>query len=191
MKKLTTFLVLGAGCLFLASCDNEESASKEPTVTYRKMTDAISVVLRSDRTAYTKNIVARLKKEGVMPSEHWKDEKQKTLLPAQMFRAGQEIAMSRDPGFFYQLKSIWPINPKNLPNEFEKAGFEKVAESGGAENFYGQEEIDGQKYFVAIYPDVAVSPACVDCHNEHKDSPRKDFKMDEVMGGIVIRVPME
>jgi Protein of unknown function (DUF3365). len=46
------------------------------------------------------------------------------------------------------------------------------------------------KYFTAVYPDVAVTAACVTCHNEHKDSPKTDFKIGEVMGGVVIRVPL-
>jgi len=35
-----------------------------------------------------------------------------------------------------------------------------------------------------------VAPACVTCHNDHKDSPKKDFKLGDTMGGVVIRVPM-
>ena len=65
-----------------------------------------------------------------------------------------------------------------------------IAEKKGKENFYGEETIDGTTYFTAIYPDVAVSAACIDCHNDHKDTPRSDFKMDEVMGGVVIRIPL-
>jgi hypothetical protein len=30
----------------------------------------------------------------------------------------------------------------------------------------------------------------VSCHNQHKDSPRKDFKLNDVMGGVVIRIPI-
>lgn len=58
------------------------------------------------------------------------------------------------------------------------------------ENFYGEEEFDGQRCFTAIYPDRAVAEACVSCHNGHRDSPRRDAKVGDVMGGIVIRIPM-
>ena len=37
---------------------------------------------------------------------------------------------------------------------------------------------------------VAVAQACVSCHNSHNDSPRKDFKLKDVMGGVVIRIPI-
>jgi hypothetical protein len=53
-----------------------------------------------------------------------------------------------------------------------------------------QEELGGVKYFTAVYPDVALAPACISCHNKHKDSPRNDFKIGEVMGGVVIRIPL-
>ncbi len=39
-------------------------------------------------------------------------------------------------------------------------------------------------------PLLGDAKACISCHNEHKDSPRTDFKMGEVMGGVVIRLPM-
>jgi hypothetical protein len=47
------------------------------------------------------------------------------------------------------------------------------------------------KYFTAVYPDPAVAPVCVSCHNEHKDTPKTDFKLGDVMGGVVIRIPIE
>ena len=52
-------------------------------------------------------------------------------------------------------------------------------------------ELGGQRYFAAVYPDFAVSEACVDCHNNHKDSPRTDIEIGDVIGGVVIRIPME
>jgi hypothetical protein len=42
-----------------------------------------------------------------------------------------------------------------------------------------------------VYPDIGVAPVCVACHNAHPDSPRDDFKLGDVMGGVVIRIPVE
>ncbi|MGB1141196.1 MAG: c-type heme family protein, partial [Halioglobus sp.] len=57
-------------------------------------------------------------------------------------------------------------------------------------DYYTEEELGGTTYFTAVYPDVAVAEACTSCHNDHKDTPRSDFKIGDVMGGVVIRVPM-
>ena len=51
--------------------------------------------------------------------------------------------------------------------------------------------LGGRSYFTAIYPDRASLTSCADCHNRHPDSPRRDFKTGDVMGALVIRVPLE
>ena len=73
--------------------------------------------------------------------------------------------------------------------ESEKIGLRAVAES--RKNHYTEETIGGKAYFTAYYPDRGVVEACVKCHNDHKDSPRKDFRVGDVMGSVVIRVPIE
>ena len=56
--------------------------------------------------------------------------------------------------------------------------------------YTGYVESGGRRYFQAIYADVAVAQACIGCHNAHPNSPRRDFKLNDVMGGIVITLPM-
>ena len=56
--------------------------------------------------------------------------------------------------------------------------------------FYGTETLGGVDYFTAVYPDVAIEDACVNCHNAHADSPRHDFEVGDTMGGVVIRIPL-
>ena len=93
--------------------------------------------------------------------------------------------------FSYSLLSLHPINKKNGPGtDLEKEGLEYVADHPG-ENFYGEEELGGERYFAAVYPDYAVAEACVSCHNAHKDSPRTDARVGDVMGAVVIRIPMD
>ena len=72
----------------------------------------------------------------------------------------------------------------------EKEGLQYIGKNKG-KNLLVKETLGDKTFFTAVYPDVAVSAACIDCHNDHKDSPRDDFKMGEVMGGVVVRIPME
>jgi len=98
----------------------------------------------------------------------------------------------KNAGFNYSLLSLWPVNKQNAPKtDVEKTGLQYVADAKGASNYYSDETLGGKKYFTAVYPDVAVSAACVKCHNSHEDSPRSDFKLNDVMGGVVLRIPME
>ena len=171
--------------------------ANQPVITPKAMADALHVVMDSDRTVYTQKIVNRLTKKDkvIEASEHFEDDKA-LALPAQMFRFGAELAAERaekypDVNVSYSLQSLWPINKQNEPKtDAEKEGLQYVADNKG-ENFYTTEELGGQKYFTAVYADTAVAPVCVSCHNDHKDSPRRDFELGDVMGGVVIRIPVE
>ena len=180
-------LVGAAGIPMLA----QSEVADTPTFTPKQLTDWLHLVMSSDRTVYTRKIVNRLvKKEKVIKaSEHFDDDKA-LVLPAQMFRFGAEMVAEKTDDFSYSLQSLWPINKQNAPvTDLEKEGLQYIADNPG-KNYYGEEELGGVKYFTAFYADPAVSPVCVSCHNEHKDSPKTDFKIGDVMGGVVIRVPI-
>jgi hypothetical protein len=167
-------------------------AAAHAQVSYKEMADALHAVMESDRTVYTRVIVNRLQNEEkvIKASEHWKDEKA-LVLPAQMFRYGSEMVAEKKMGFSYSLLSMWPINKQNAAKTAaEKEGLEAVAKDP-SKAFYKEETLGKVKYFTAIYADRAVSPACVTCHNDHKDTPKKDFKLGQTMGGVVIRIPVK
>jgi len=159
-------------------------------VPVQDVTDMLHAVMAADRAVYTQRVVNRLQNEEkvITADEHFGDKKALPL-PAQMFRFGAEKVAESTNKFSYSLLSLWPVNRQNAPRTaMEKEGLKFVAENSG-KNFYGEETLGGKKYFTAVYADVAVSPACVSCHNGHPDSPRTDFKLKDVMGGVVIRVP--
>lgn len=175
--------------LLTVSCDSNRDNIRllEPKI----MTDALFSVVSADRYVYTKYVVNRLVNQEaiIKASEHWQDDRALPL-PAQMFRMGAEKALDSNANFTYSLLSLWPINKQNAPRTpTEKIGLKFLVENPG-KNFYEQEILSGKRYFTAIYADTGISKACIECHNKHKDSPRKDFKMGDIMGGVVIRVPL-
>ncbi len=197
MKLAKPILIAGAvlATAGLSGCNDskEEAAGISP----KTMADALHLVMDSDRAVYTKKIVNRLaaKEKVIKASEHFEDEKA-LVLPAQMFRFGAEMVAEKaeknpDINFTYSLQSLWPINKQNAPKtEAEKTGLKYVADNPG-QNYYTEEKLGDTTYFTAVYADTAVAPVCASCHNEHKDTPRTDFKIGDVMGGVVIRIPIE
>jgi len=176
--------------MLLQGCGSP-SSEVDHGITAQKMADALHAVMESDRTVYTRQVVNRLVKDDkvIKASEHWQDEKALPL-PAQMFRMGAEMVTEKNMGFTYALLSMWPVNKQNKPKPMlEKEGLQFVVDNPG-KNYYGEEKLGDTTYYTAVYADTAVAPACVDCHNDHKDSPRSDFKLGEVMGGVVIRIPL-
>jgi hypothetical protein len=192
--------------LFVSGCRATESHdSGAASINPQKAADMLHAVMQADRVVYTTHVVDRLVNEqhvriavgdggapeALRPSEHWKSERGTLPLPAQMFRMGAEYVADQNTGFQYALLSEWPINKQNKSKtDSEKAGLAAVIENHGARPYYGSETLGDQKYFTAVYADTAIVRACIECHNGHKDSPRHDFKIGDVMGGIVIRIPL-
>ena len=191
MGALTTLM----GCGSDSTEASSDGSPKDVGLSPRKFADAVHAVMMADRTVYAKQVVTRLKKQKapVSPSEYWEDEEHTIPLPAQMFRMGSALVNDNpEAGFTYALKSQWPLNSQNKAEGTEVEGLEYIAENP-AENFYKEEEIAGKKYFTAIYADKAVAAACWECHNDHanKGDDYPTFKEGDVMGGVVVRIPLD
>ncbi len=194
MRYLRNIVLVGAlpAAALLAGCSSGEEVAAAPAgIEPQLFTDSLHAVMASDRAVYTQKVVNRLQNEKkiIKASEHFEDDNALPL-PAQMFRFGSEMVAEKTDAFSYQLLSLWPINKQNAPKtEAEKTGLQYISDNPG-ENYYTEEELGGVKYFTAVYADKAVAPACVSCHNDHKDTPKTDFKLGDTMGGVVIRVPI-
>lgn len=153
--------------------------------------DYIHLILKSDRQIYSEHVVNRLQEKNIIyASENWWEENA-LLLPAQFLLNASDFIINKNIDLEFKLISSWPINKENGPiNEFERKGL-KYVESHPKSNYIWYRKIGERKYFQEIYPDFAISSACVFCHNSHPKSPKKDFKLNDVMGGIIIKFPLE
>ena len=161
-------------------------------ITHRQAADMLYRVMSADRAVYTRMVVQRLTRDRkvITASEHYEDEGALPL-PAQMFRFGAEAVADETEDFFYSLLSLHPINKKNGPGTRHREGGPRICRRQSGGEFLWGRGTGGQRYFAAVYPDYAVAEACVSCHNGHKDSPRTDVKLGDVMGGVVIRIPLD
>ncbi len=157
---------------------------------HKVVANYVHSILESDRTIYSKFIVNRLQNKNVLfASENWWEDNA-LLLPAQFLLNASGVIKNFSLGLDFRLISLWPVNPHNGPaNEFERAGLESVLATP-EKPYFGKIKIGDKEYFQAVYSDRAVTPTCVSCHNEHPNSQKHDFKMNDVMGGIVVTLPM-
>ena len=188
-------LVNGAGLVLASGLGVGLLAAGKPgpgsdAVPPEVVADYIHAVIEADRAVYTRHVVDRLQTKGVLAaSEHW--EVQNTLLlPAQFLNEAARLVAKKENGIRYRLVSLWPVSERNGPaTDFERIGLQAVLKTP-TKTFTGYIESGPRRFFQAVYPDIAVSQACIGCHNTHPNSPRRDFKMNDVMGGIVITIPV-
>ncbi len=181
-------LVAGGGNVVWADeLSDEELVGIPPKV----VADYVHAIIEADRTTYTTHVVARMQNAGiVMAAEGWK--KRNALpLPAQMLMlAGLEVE-GQGIGLQYRLASLYPIYEKNGPaTDFEEQGLQAV-EKDSSKPYTGLLKRGDRTYFKAVYADRAISEACVVCHNGHILSSKRDRKLGDVMGGIIISFPID
>ncbi|GJL62578.1 MAG: hypothetical protein NPIRA04_12320 [Nitrospirales bacterium] len=148
-------------------------------------------IIEADRTVYTTHVVNRMQDKGIVnATEHW--EQQNALpLPAQFLQRAGRLVAEKGSGIRYRLISLWPIYRRNGPaTDFERQGLETVSKNPDTP-YMGQVVSGKKRYFQAIFADKAVTKACIHCHNSHPLSPKRDFKLNSVLGGIVITIPLD
>ncbi|MBH0199548.1 MAG: DUF3365 domain-containing protein [Nitrospira sp.] len=170
------------------------SAKENPSIgsiSPERVADYVHAVLEADRTIYTTHIVNRMQEKGIVAAtEHWEQENALPL-PAQFLQQSGRLAAESGSGIRYRLIGFSPIYQRNAPaTEFERRALD-VLRRQPERPVTGVVSSGKKQYFQAIYADRAVSSACVTCHNSHPLSPKQDFKVNEVMGGIAITIPLE
>jgi len=183
----TIFTCLFGQWVFSASSKETESPRGiSPDI----VAEYIHSVVQADRTFYTREIVERMQRRGLVhASEHWK-ETGDLPLPAQFVLEAGRLIAQQPIGVRFQLISSWPINGKNSPTtEFERTALTKVLGDSGRP-YTAVTTVGGARVFQALYADKAVSQVCADCHNGHVKSPKRDFKAGDVMGGMLITIEL-
>jgi hypothetical protein len=85
------------------------------------------------------------------------------------------------------LGSDFPIRTANRFQGGELTAFKMVRESGQPHFFYAPDT----DLYTAMFPDFAVAEACVSCHNAHEESPKRDWRLNDVMGATTWTYPSD
>jgi len=181
------FAIGGAAVLWPARTLPETTSISLPM---DMVADYIHAVIEADRDLYTRHVVERMQTKGiVVASENWED--MNTLpLPAQFLLESGRYVGKKGLGIQYGLISLWPINKRNVATTpLQSIGLGTILTQPNRP-YTGVTKVGNTRYYEAVYADLAVTQACIGCHNAHPDSPKRDFKLNDVMGAIVISIQL-
>ncbi|MBL8198768.1 MAG: DUF3365 domain-containing protein [Chromatiales bacterium] len=138
------------------------------------------------RALWTREIVGAGKSVGLSFSEDWREAGEEAgPLPALFLRETAKN-LEKDPvRLSLFLGSDAPINSANRFEGQQKDFFAAIRRTGEPQFF----QMPDTRLYTAMFPDEAVTEACVTCHNEHEDSPKKDWKLHDVMGATTWAYP--
>jgi hypothetical protein len=161
--------------------------TSERSVDVGSMFNAVNAANNAARMIYTKRIVGAGAKLGLKFGEDWAEpDVNKGPLPALFLRlvAGRMEGKPSHLGLY--LGSDEPINKSNLFDTAQSVSFVRMKENKNAVIM----PVDVVGY-VGMYPDVASAMPCVTCHNEHPDSPKTDWQLNDIMGATTWTYPSE
>ncbi|MEP3296205.1 MAG: hypothetical protein ABJO27_06955 [Pseudoruegeria sp.] len=165
--------------------DDQAIAGNIETIEVAKLFNAVNVINETAREIYTKRIVGQGVLAGFAFGEDWAEPGvEKGPLPALFLRlAANQMERKPAPLGLY-LGSDAPINASNLFVGTQAGDFETL-KATRAPVF----SLTDGGTTVAMFPDIASAGPCVTCHNEHADSPKKDWILNDVMGATTWTYP--
>ena len=147
---------------------------------------------RNARLFYAQRILPKAMEQGMVTSHLFEQEPGAIPLPATFMRALGDMTGGQSAGRL-RLFSDQPFGFRS-PQETRLDDFERNALAALRQNPKGQYGrllyVDGQPVYRLAVADTMVDQSCVDCHNNHPASPKRDWKVGDVRGVIEATVSL-
>ena len=150
--------------------------------------DEISTLATGIRSYYADNVVSRLQQAGgkAVFSENYREIHGGIPIPATLsIELGALFDSAHSDGRIdYAFLSDYPFVKRDVPplDSFEKMAIKSLREDPNQLRVVSLERpLFGTASYRLATP-VFMRPACVTCHNQHPDSPKRDWKVGDVRG---------
>ncbi len=154
--------------------------------------EVAALQITKERKLYTEDIIGKLKKREapeVQPESGYAGINSDYHLPG-TFRHGVSSVINRKKLYSYELLSRWNINKeKGLNTDFENEAYDYFLKNDG-NLFYRFVEYNGNYTLRYATPDIATADVCIRCHNSHEESRKHDFSLGDLMGILVVNIPV-
>jgi methyl-accepting chemotaxis protein len=147
--------------------------------------------LRTLRGYYTDKVVSRVKPHGITVTYDYADKSAAIPLPATMIHELADMLSERG-GYTVRLYSDYPFPARTNGGPHDTFEREAMAalQKDPQQPFWRVEEYQGEISLRYATADRMVSETCVNCHNTHPDSPKKDWQVGDVRGAIEVVIPV-
>lgn len=167
---------------------------KERTEQTRRMAlttaSYLSREIAAERQFYSSTIVKRALEAGLTVTSSYHDMEKSVPIPTTFIKEVSQ-SIGAEGNMHMEIVSLNPVNPANAPKDkFQQEALGQFAK-GADTRFFRFEDFNGKQSVRYMIPDIATSQTCVDCHNNLPASPKKDYKIGDVIGGLEITLPIE
>jgi hypothetical protein len=151
-----------------------------------------SDTLKAFRTLYTREVVERLRSEGVEVTHDYQEKEGAVPLPATFTMIlGKEVG-NLPSGGKTRLYSEYPFpwtKDGGPRDDFEKKALHFLKKNS-EKTFISIEKYGGRQSIRYATADI-MRPSCVHCHNTHPQTPKNDWKKGDVRGILEVIHPLD
>ena len=190
---ILTAIIVGAALLIMSIATVVYKVTKHVEEFSAEASSAAYLqILNDTQRFYARKIVAPSEKNGISIRKDFSDHPNAIPNPATfMHGLVEELSVTYDTSKF-RFFSRYPLylRPTSGPqDDFEEDALAFFEDQPDAQTFSRIEDFDGERmsrYAVAI----RMTKSCVRCHNEHVDSPKRDWKLGDLRGVQSISQPV-
>ena len=178
--------IIFAVMVFLSQKTNEEMAEQYAENYIRSLNEF--------QSQYSSKIVSRVTSNGIHTSSDYLNEEASIPFPATFSIELAESLTDPGTGIKTRLYSDFPFASRTdggPRDEFESLALTKLRfATDKTIPFISYEVVDG-RYSLRYAQAITMQQSCVDCHNSHPDSTKKDWRVDEVRGARSVTLPLD
>jgi hypothetical protein len=179
---------LGIYLFYSAPPPLEEQRPAAASIPVAEMFAVLEAENDAVRALWTREIVGAGASVGLKFDEHWRErDLEAGPLPALFLRETAK-SLERNPvQLSLFLGSDFPINDSNRFEGLQLERFRILRQTGEPQFFY----MPDTRLYTGMFSDVAVAEPCVRCHNDHAQSEKKDWQLNDVMGATTWVYPAD
>ncbi len=185
---LSALLILGIALVLAFLLYQSSERTRRATLRYAA---ELTYTLETFRTLYSAEVVAPARAAGVVVTHDYARVPRSIPLPATLSMELGEALGGADgarSSLYSPYPFPWRASRGGLRDEFQKAAWKTLVDDPTAP-YVGFETVDGREFLRYATADV-LRPSCVDCHNNHPDTPKRDWRIGQVRGVIEVRLPI-
>ena len=184
---LITIIML-TGLLYLVPYLAKEQSIKDASAESQRLVSNI----KTFRSYYAKNILTKINLHSDLYANFDHKTKDKVVpLPATLVHDLGALFTKRTHSQV-QMYSNYPF-PNRASRVLDKFQLEalRFVSNNPKKNYSREDTIDGKKVYRTAIPDYLSAQSCVACHNYRPDTPKTDWKLNDVRGVIEVSIPLE
>ena len=193
IKNIQAGLIILVGSLLIGAIAflvnrSSENLSQQNLI---QVARSYSATLTGIRNFYQSNVIANIQGTDVVAVHNFRDIDGAIPIPATLLIELSSYLNKNETNIIFSLVSDYPFPWRRdrplLPFDEEALG---ALRSSGAQEYYRFFE-ENDKLFLHYAKPVIMQQGCVDCHNNHPDSPKTNWRKGDIRAVQIFEIPVE